>query len=450
MVFPTAAPDGPVTRWYAWVIALLTGGFLATATYFPSAVLGAFVAVALVPLLLVTERVPEERLSKVGLVFFAAWILPTTAWYYSFMPLWLAPLASIGMVMLLSNLFHVLRLRRLSFGMSLFAFTAAYLGWQWLHFTLPVLRDWWIPHYGYAVWQNPLFLTAAPLGGELAVEAAVLAANVVIAYAVRSALRVKESTPHRWLYAAPLLVIIVIVGVLAVVGTSAPDTGNRQPIVAFAAVQQRTGGGVDVPADDADLDRLSATTRRLKTEARPGLPLVVVWPENKLTESLAERAKSLAASEQIFLLVHTVVPVEGKDPVKRAVLYGPDGHEVVANTKVHIAPGEKGTSAWSANAVALPGTHLKITTYICYDMHYRDTAGRIGDADIVLVPLNDSDFAHLQRTFHLADLAIRAAQTGAGVIAASTDGPTAIIDSDGRVTQRLPYDVDAELLTARR
>lgn len=65
--------------------------------------------------------------------------------------------------------------------------------------------------------------------------------------------------------------------------------------------------------------------------------------------------------------------------------------------------------------------------------------GRIGDAELTLVPVNDRDFASTEKTFHLADASFRAVRTRSAFALSSTDGPTALVDEHGRLLQQLPY-----------
>ena len=67
-------------------------------------------------------------------------------------------------------------------------------------------------------------------------------------------------------------------------------------------------------------------------------------------------------------------------------------------------------------------------------------------ASLVVVPLNDAAFGSLQKTFHAADIALRAVQASTDIAVSATTGPTMYVTRDGVVKERLPYDQNGTLV----
>ncbi|MCQ9369485.1 hypothetical protein NQ038_11705 [Brevibacterium sp. 50QC2O2] len=460
-------PSGVLLGKGAWFVFAAGGAMVALATFLDVwwLQLPAFCAIA--PSLALARRIPPRRCYPAGLCFFAAWLLPTTYWYYTFMPVWLAVLASVGYVALAANLFRLFELRRLAFPFVLALLVVCWPALTFVRMHLPVTQDWWIPHLGYAVWRNSGVLQLAglgpgPLGGETTLEAAVVLANALIAWllvgvgraalvggtlpasgrpsAGRAGLAGRAlPTPRARLartLAGPALAV-VLMGVVAganVIVWRMPGAGPASGPARILALQQPTAGGVDVPATREDVGALQRATSAALEEsgARSAAagPTVVVWPENSLSWDLRPRVAEAARELDVAIVFHAV-EVRGADHLKRVIMVDAEGRQVLVNAKLHIAPDEIGTGEYSAGSVRLAGR--AVTAYVCYDMHYPDSVARIGEADLVLVPINDAAYGPLQQRLHAADLAIRAVQSGAEVVSSSTTGPTVHIDRHGVV-----------------
>jgi apolipoprotein N-acyltransferase len=83
-----------VSQWR--VVALASGLAVSLLSFVPNIFIQSTVLVIFVPFFLSVMKLPKKQAYTAGLIFFAAWILPTTYWYYGFMPWWLAVLASVG------------------------------------------------------------------------------------------------------------------------------------------------------------------------------------------------------------------------------------------------------------------------------------------------------------------------------------------------------------------
>lgn len=120
------------------------------------------------------------------------------------------------------------------------------------------------------------------------------------------------------------------------------------------------------------------------------------------------------------------------------------GDVVLSNYKLHIAPGEIAAGKYSKNIIALSG--VKLSAYVCYDLHYPDAASRMSGASLVVVPLNDAAFGSLQKTFHAADIALRAVQASTDIAVSATTGPTMYLTKNGVVKEILPYNQNGILV----
>ena len=405
-------------------LAIASGGALAATAFAQHWALQLPAVVAMAAVFWLLRTVPARRAYSVGVLFTLAWLVPTTYWYYNFMSLGAALGASIGWALLMANLFHLAALReKLGTRLVWPLFAILWLALTWLRLRMPVTEDWWLPHLGYSVWRNSGLVWLGGFGGETALEAVVLAGGMAVAAAF------VRRGPWAAL-AAGAAAIASVIGLNAI-SQSLP----AKPIPPVIAVQAMTAGGVDAPATEQDVSDLIDMTR----EALGGdyaRSTTVVWPENSIPESAQRRVADAAAELRVNIVYHTTEH-DGEGVYKKAVVVdGSTGEAVLANYKQHIAPDEElGVSRASRSIVELGDR--RVTAYICYDMHYPDVVGRLSGSDVAYVPLNDAAYGYVQKQFHAADIALRAAQADTAVVVASTNGPTMIVNSNGVVTQFL-------------
>ncbi len=411
------------------VIIALCGLVLALIIFFPIWWLQLLAFVCIAPVFLVVRAIPVRLLYVAGLLFFGAWLLPTTYWYYSFMTTPVAIASSVGFVALMANifwLFSLAKLKKMPYAIVMLIVITIWTAFTYVRLHIPVLEDWWIPHLGYAVWQNSGVLQIGQFGGEAAVIFTVLLSNLLIALAVLS---------HK--KAAAIAVPAAIIGLVVVANVviwqqSTPITTR------VIAVQQAILGGVDSQATANDIEKLANAT----SQQTPSSGDIAVWPENAIPNDLQPVVADKANQLNIFIVAH-FVEEQGDDRFKKVTIFDPEGNVVLENYKVHIAPDETGDSRYTAAKVIIDGTVT--TAYVCYDMHYPDSVERIGDAKLVLVPIDDATYGNLQKTFHAADLAMRAVQSNANIVSAATDGPTIYVNQNGVMESSLKFDEDGVL-----
>ena len=418
--------------WQQWqLVALLSGIAVSLLSFAPNIFIQSTVLVILAPFFLGVLKLPKKQAYTAGLVFMAAWILPTTYWYYGFMPWWLAFLASVGFVALIANLFHFMNLKNRVAALVLLCVAWAVFTYIRLH--LPVMEDWWLPHLGYAAWSNPALLWFGKLLGEASIELVILLSNASIALLIWK----------RRYIAGGVLGAALVVGSL-----SAGLAITKQPFsspMTVVALQQSVSGGVDAAATDKDVTLLMDKTREALSEDENTVkPVIVVWPENKVPSMQEIRLSQFAKAQKVVIAYHTVENNQADKPYKKVQIVDGSGNMILSNYKLHIAPGETATGRFSDNSTKVNGINL--SAYVCYDIHYPDSAARMAGASLVVVPLNDAAFGSLQKTFHAADIALRAVQANTDIAVSATTGPTMYVTKDGVVKERLPYNLNDTLV----
>ena len=407
-----------------YVLALMAGAALALGAFMPVWWLQLGSLLAFWPVFVLLRMVPVRRAYSAGMVFTSAWLIPTTYWYYAFMPPWLAFARSFGFAALLANAFWLVLLRR-RWGMRIVGplFVLVWCAWLWARLHMPVTEDWWLPYSGYSLWRNSALIWIGGFGGEAVVEAVILAVGIVLAWAwVRRGWRASAAL-------AVAIIAVVAVGNFLVRWLPARSTS---PAI---AVQMMTRGGINQPATDNDVsDLIEATDQALQERDTSQGTITVVWPENSIPTASESRLAEFAAERHVRLVYHTSEQ-QGDDDYKQVVILDQDGRRILTNYKEHIAPEEDGTGRYTDQHAVSDGR--TVTAYVCYDMHYPDIVGRLRGADSAYATLDDATYGYLQKQFHAADISLHAAQAGVPVTVASTNGPTFAVDSHGVVREQV-------------
>ncbi len=411
------------------------GLFLSVATFSSSTIIQMLSFFSLLPVMLVMLADDVKQSSRhylLGLIFFAFWLLPCTYWYYSFMHPLVAIAASVGFVLLLANSFNILALskNKLSEGITLLIFCVSWATFTFLRLHLPLLKDWWIPHLGYALWRNPALLQLGKLAGEASIEFCMLAFCATLAY-----LNKKKRLLTSIAISLAFLFLVIGSNYLLV-----KDRTNDFPLIIAI---QCSSAVKDSEATAKDLEKIKTQTMEVlgKSQHNQSDEVYVVWPENRIPPYYHHELAEFAKAQGINLIYHSYEPTNNNDkPYKTITWVNRYGEVVLKNYKENIAPGENGSAKKSANIVNGK------TAYICYDVHYPTIVKRMTGAQLAFVALNDEEFWDLQKTFHLADMALRAVQADVWLAAASKDGPSAIISKHGVIINVLPFRQDGYII----
>jgi membrane protein len=419
-----------------YALALMAGAILALGAFVPVWWLQLGALLAFWPVFVLLRMVPVKHAYSAGLVFACAWLIPTTYWYYAFMPPWLAFAASFGFAALLANIFWVVLLRQ-RWGMRVVAplFMLVWCGWLWARLHMPVTEDWWLPYSGYSLWRNSALIWLGGFGGEAVVEAVIVAVGIVLAWVWAR---------RGWRASTALAVAIIAATVGGHFLVRQLPAHSASPAI---AVQMMTRGGINQPATENDVDDLiEATDQALQERDTSQGAITVVWPENSIPTASESRLEKFAAEHRVRLVYHTNER-QGDGDYKQAVILDQDGRRILTNYKAHIAPAEDGTD-WYTDQHAVSDGQV-VTAYVCYDMHYPDIVKRLRGADSAYATLDDATYGYLQKQFHAADISLHAAQAGVPVTVASTNGPTIAVDSRGVVRQQMTGSGPAVLVVDR-
>lgn len=435
----------------AAVISALFAALLAWLA-FPPAGLGPLAWVALVPLLLALRGASPMRAALLGWLWGAAFFALLCGWLSVFSPA--APAAIAAGTGLVYAGAAVLYARRPGPLTAAAAWTAA----EWLRNLGPLGFTW--GDLGYALWDAPVFLQAADLGGVFLLSAAIAWTNGAVAEAFAA----PRPRAIACAAAAPLaLVALILYGapVLALGGAGVPfgDVVLLQPCLLK---------GADWAADPVRAKEvLWAATRRATTGRRPSL---VVWPETVVRRYLdrepALRAEIGALAREIGAPILVGAPgTDGADRKFNAVfLVDSSGAVAGRYDKAHLvpigeyvplggllggaverlspeAPGDF-TAAAAPALVTLPTEGgLRLGPLVCFEAAFGRLARRHvrAGAEVLVAVTNDgwsfSRAAHLQ---HFAMNVLRAVETRRWLLRCANTGVSAAVDPRGVVHDAVP------------
>ncbi len=203
-----------------------------------------------------------------------------------------------------------------------------------------------------------------------------------------------------------------------------------------------------------------------------GHPDLIVWPETAFA-GVFERERGVlssvtqAASSGVTPLITGMLRVEPGPLIYNSMgLIGPDGRMLDTYDKTHLVPfGEYAPLRHYlpfVDAIAGPydfqpgakrdvftlslrhGQQVRILPLICYEVIFpqavRHAVTETG-ADMIVTVTNDAWFGDtIGPRQHLAIARMRSAELGLPIIRVANTGISAVIDSHGRITHRIPYD----------
>jgi apolipoprotein N-acyltransferase len=375
--------------------------------------------VLIAPVWVALREIPVNRRYWAGLLFFGLWLIPTSYWYFNFMTWWQAVL-SLTYFTLIANVFALpglLRVRHPAVDFMLMA--VAWLGLTYGRMHLPVLQEWWIPHLAYTQWQNLLILQVAKFGGIYAIIGMILLVNAVLALL--------------WTYrkkVQAVSVVLLLTAAMLIGNALIRERSDRHHLSAnFIAVQASPAQGFHADADAKDIQNLQRLTEEaLAQPKRSDQNTFVLWPENMIKPEQTSALKSFARRNGIYLIFDRAEAAED-DPYNTVVMLNPEGQEILKNYKTHTAPGEKIQTRNVHRAVTIDG--IKITSDICYDLHYSDLSKRAAGNDLMFAPVDDDRFGRFMPLLHAQDVIVRAIENRIDIFTASTNGPTMYVDRYG-------------------
>jgi apolipoprotein N-acyltransferase len=197
--------------------------------------------------------------------------------------------------------------------------------------------------------------------------------------------------------------------------------------------------------------------------AKGGDDQMIIWPESPgplyyYRDPVFHReATELARLTHTYFLFGTVAETPQNAPLNSAVLLRPDGSLVDRYDKINLVPfgeyvpaffgfvnrvtQEAGDFAPGKRIVVFPIDSHKLGVFICYESVFPDEVRQFvkRGANLLVNISNDGYFGHSSaREQHLEIARMRAVENNRWLIRSTNDGITAVIDPDGRITERFP------------
>ncbi len=382
--------------------------------------LSAFFIIA--PAFYAITKLEKQKRYLGGIIFFSAWLLPTTYWYYNFLPALHAFLAIFGLVIVMAIVFQLSSSVKNKSVLSDFSIIIiSWVALTTLIINLPIAEDVWIPHLAYTQWQNLSVLQVANFFGMYGIELIILLTNASLAYLL---LKKKKMTS---------IIFVIIICILFLSGNFAIEqfAKTEGQDISLIAIQSSPENGYWADANLNDVQNLKNLTRNAlaKIQDKPSKNIFVLWPENMISEEDSKTLMDFAKENNIFLVFNEAQKTEN-DPLNLVVMVDKNGEELLRNYKTHKAPGEKISVLKNVhNSVKI--NEIKITSDVCYDLHYPDLKNRAKGNDLLFAPVDDDRFGEFMPYLHAKDVIFRAIENRINILTASTNGPTFFVNKYG-------------------
>lgn len=414
------------------LIILFLSGFLLNIPFFvPHIITEIFAFFIIAPAFYSITKLDNMKRYSGGALFFGAWMIPTSYWYFNFMPIWLAVL-SLSYFTLIANVFYISSFIRNKNIIGDFAIIiVTWLSLTYLRINLPITEDWWIPHLAYTQWQNISVLQIANLLGIYGIIFLILIINAILAYFW---IKGKRSTSIIFVL---LIIFIFLSGNFLIIKCS---EGKGEQPVSLIAIQSSPKNGYLSSADLNDIKNLKQLTQTAleKIQNKSSKTIFVLWPENMITEESTEDLMNFAKENNIFLIFNRAEKTDTA-PLNSVVMINNKGKMILKNYKIHKAPNEVISISESINNhIVING--LKITSSICYDLHYADLHERAFGNNLIFAPVDDDRFGRFMPYLHARDVIFRAIENRINILTASTNGPTLYVNKFG-IIEKGPLEI---------
>lgn len=402
-------------------ILFLSGLFLNISFFFTNILAEILAFFVIAPAFYALTKLEYKKRYLGGLLFFGAWMLPTSYWYFNFMPIWLAVLA-LSFFTLIAHVFHISNLiKKKSIFLDFAIIIVSWLFLTFLRINLPIIKDWWIPDIAYTQWQNIFVLQIANFLGIYGIIFLILITNATLAFL--------------WIKKKKIVSIIFIIFVSFiflfgnfVINNFAKTKGQS---ITFIAIQASPENGYQASTNINDIQKLKKITQSAleKIQNKSLKNIFVLWPENMIAENNTADLINFSKENNIFLVYSREEKTDG-DPLNSVMMINDNGKEILKNYKIHKAPGEKISISKDGNkSIEING--IKITSAICYDLHYSDLQSRIKGNNLLFVPIDDDRFGKFMPYLHARDIIFRAIENRINILTASTNGPTFFVNKYG-------------------
>ncbi|MDO9399515.1 MAG: hypothetical protein Q7T79_02430 [bacterium] len=418
-----------------WFILFISGLFLNIPFFFPN-IFAEFLAFFIIaPAFYAITKVEKNKRYLGGLLFFGAWILPTTYWYYHFMPVWLAFLASFGFVGLIAHVFHISNLiKKKNIVVDFLIIIISWVGLTILRINLPIVKDWWVPDIFYTQCQNLSVLQIANFSGIYGILFLILAINAILAYFL---IKKKKRTA---------IIFVITICAIFLLGnfTIKHFAKTEKQNISLIAIQSSPENGYRADANFNDIKNLKNLTIKALAEIqnKSSKNIFVLWPENMITENDSKTLADFAKENNIFLTFNRAEKSNNL-PFNSVVMINNSGKEILRNYKTHKAPGEKISIPIKNIQNFVEIDKVKITSDICYDLHYPDFKEKVKKSSLLFAPIDDDRFGKFMPYLHARDVIFRAIENRINILTASTNGPTFFVNKYG-IIEKGPLEIYKE------
>ncbi len=289
----------------------------------------------------------------------------------------------------------------------------------------------------YALWDHPALLQPLTIFGINGLELLLLCGSWAIAAGVLAAIdrrRPLGTEPVVTVRLAAVGLAAVAVAVAAWLGTSVALLEDPAPDVTVAAVQ--TGVDRDEKASE---ERYRRDVEQTREAAAQGAQLVV-WNEKGLgfdpRVERTEELRALAAETGAHLVLGFGFEDARGRHHNEVTLLTPDGEFLGVYGKDH--PGTfAGDFSDTGGTYPVYDTALgPISTIICYDLDFTDTARHMARGGARLVATPSADVPSIGQ-IHFTHLVFRAIENRVAMVKADNEFDSAIIDPYGRVLRKV-------------
>ena len=404
--------------------------------------------VALVPMLLAVELLPDVRPRLLTLPFALVWTVAVHNWYTSIFNPVLGYLLMIGAGAWYSSIISLsVRLqRRLPDGFRLVALPAVWSALEFSKFITPVVKDWWFVLLAKSQWGFPAGLQILSITGFPGLSFLLMLSNLSIAFLLSTYWH-KRKIDWPSLYALALVVAVLAWGAMIIPAppantfnvASTIDLANGPDIQSLSNLPtEKEGYYADTPEMSQAIFAVNAVLTRKVANQKPAF---VVWPENEFASAEDPRYTSQLGTLARETGAYIVTDMVWRSPTgmhDTALMVAPDGNETGRRAKTHLFSGEKnfGFVPGSSGFPVFKTPYGTVGLGVCYDYHFLDVVQGLArnGANIILMPTDDDMHQNgLFPYYHATDGVFRAVEHRVAFASAATNGVAIIVDPYGRI-----------------
>ncbi|WP_434339753.1 nitrilase-related carbon-nitrogen hydrolase [Motilimonas cestriensis] len=410
---------------------------------------------ALVPVLILIQLRPEVKPFRLLLPATIIWSWLAHGWFQDLFGAIIGSLLMIGVGFFFARVIHwgIVLSRHCRPILSLFALPLAWCSVEFLRYVLPYLEDIWFVLIAKSQWQQTDLLQILSITGFVGVSFLVVLSNTAITQLILTIWQRKAI--HK-----PAIACLILIAGLAYWGqqqipanvpatvniAATVDLTNQDPSIQNLALKPMDGEGYW--ADTQVMSQAIFDVNAALTKTLPQPANFIVWPENEMATIdnpvIVSQLQALARQQNSYL-VADLVWREGENQYDTAVMFDPEGNEVLRAPKIAITFREKqfGFTPGKAQDMKVVATPFgNVGLGVCFDRHrlWISRALKQHGADIILMPVDDDFKGNKQLPLlHATDSIFRAIENRVTYGLGTTSGVSMVINPYGQVTARSQF-----------